>query len=135
MWPAESPTVPGRTAGFTLVELLVATAILGLTGAALLMFLNGGTRIGGSAERLAQAAMLLRSELARLDATGRYTPGRESRDLGGGFTERLFVRPFGDDSGSEGGPLGTVLEVSLEIDAGRGIGAHATTLRLAGDNR
>jgi prepilin-type N-terminal cleavage/methylation domain-containing protein len=75
----------GRRGGFTLIETLVAFAILALTLAALLRVFSTGLDSIGLAERYAAATMLARSILDETGADIPLVADELSRDAGDGF--------------------------------------------------
>jgi general secretion pathway protein I len=117
--------------GFTLVEVLVAFAILALTLVVLLQAFGGGLRAVGTSERYLMATMLARSVL---DDVGIETPimaGETSDDVGDGYrwTTRIAqsrtVAPMKD-----GNQLQVPYEVQVEISWNGKPVVALTTLRL-----
>ncbi len=90
----ESKRVP--QAGFSLLEMLVAIAILGLSLGALYQAVGGSTRNMRTDERFAYGVELARSlvaESAQVPAGGRSDSGETE----GGFRWRVATRPVGVD--------------------------------------
>jgi general secretion pathway protein I len=81
-----------RSAGFTLLEALVAFAILALALTALLQGTLTGLRSTQSAGRAEEALARARSRLAALDAAP-IAAGDQRGDDGGGFTWRTRILP------------------------------------------
>ncbi|HYN38145.1 MAG TPA: prepilin-type N-terminal cleavage/methylation domain-containing protein [Rhodospirillales bacterium] len=79
---------PGRSdrrdgdAGFTLLEVLVAFAVLAVMLVPILQVFGGGLGIAQTARGYAEAAMLARSKLAEVVATGKLREGESSGDFG-----------------------------------------------------
>ena len=80
-------------AGFTLVETLVALAILGLSFAALFAILSDNLDRARRSRDEAVAASLVQSLLARSEAQA-PTPGVSSGIAAGGFAWRVEVTPY-----------------------------------------
>jgi general secretion pathway protein I len=122
-----------RSRGFTLVEVIVAMAILSLTLAVLLNVITNAIRQSGDGEKLAQAGALAQSLLAKL---GTELPIRETRDSGqspNGLRWRLSLQRFGDVADQRQWPVGAY-RVSVEIHWGEGGRERLlglTSLRLA----
>jgi general secretion pathway protein I len=66
-----------RAHGFTLVEILVALAVLGVVGGALLQLFHGSLRNVALAADYSRAALLARSKLAELEARELFVAGEE----------------------------------------------------------
>ena len=87
-----------REAGFTLLEALVAFAILALALAALLQGTITGLRASQRASRTEEALARARSRLAALEAAP-VVPMDQRGDDGGGFAWRLRVVPEASSGG------------------------------------
>lgn len=72
-----------RRPGFTLLETLVALAVVALGLGALLSLLSGGLRLADGASGLAEAAMVAQSRLAALDGAGDWRPGETAGEEAG----------------------------------------------------
>jgi general secretion pathway protein I len=121
-----------RDAGFTLVEVIVALAILSLGLSVLLGQMSGGLQQVASAEKMAEAGSLAQSLLAEV---GNDLPIKvEERDgqFPNGYRWHLKMLPYGGAKEREEWPIGiysVVAEVEWEEGAQRR--AYAlTTLRL-----
>lgn len=69
-----------RTRGFTLLEVLVALAVLALSAAAILQQTGQGVRLQQQLEAKSAALALADSELALLGSSGQWLPmGRQTR--------------------------------------------------------
>lgn len=69
------------SAGFTLLELVVATAILAIGLVALTQVFSRGLRSTGSSERVVTATLIARLKLAELDEMTELANGAESGDV------------------------------------------------------
>ena len=117
--------------GFTLVEALVAFAILAVSLAVLARAFSSG--IGGinKSERYGTATLLARSALEQVGISIPVMPGEAARDAGNGFLLRLRISPT---SAVPSVPLQNRLIVPYEVTATVEwpVGAMTlTTLRLA----
>ena len=70
-----------HSAGFTLLELVIATAILAIGLVALTQVFSRGPRSTGSSERVVTATLIARLKLAELDEMTELTNGAESGDV------------------------------------------------------
>jgi general secretion pathway protein I len=120
-------------AGFTLLEVLVALAILAISLGVILQVLGMTADRTGQAESLVRARLLAQSILARV---GSETPVKAGDVNGedGGLRWRLQQKAYGDasDSASWSAP---VMEVTVEISWGERPFARSitiSTLRLPG---
>jgi len=82
---------PTRRGGFTLIEVLVAFAILALVLTALLRVFSTGLDSIGVAERYASATMLARSVLDEIGAEIPLVADELSGDAGDGFTWNVEI--------------------------------------------
>ena len=87
--------------GFTLIEVVVALLIFGLTFAVLARIVQTGILQSGRAEAMTTATLLARSQLARIGADVPVAEGELEGDAGGGFHWRIVIRPaaLDDDRG------------------------------------
>ena len=74
-----------RARGFTLIEILVALAMLGIVGGVLLQMFGTGLRSARLASEHNHAVLLARSQLVELQAHDRHEPGTLSGDFGDGY--------------------------------------------------
>lgn len=86
--------VLGGRDGFTLVEALVAFAILSLVMSGLLEGISGGVRNEARAEFLLRAARLGRSQLDQLGISSPIVPGETAGYYDGGLTWTLTIQPL-----------------------------------------
>jgi general secretion pathway protein I len=84
-------------AGFTLLEILVAFAILGLAAAAIAQIFGVGVIKVARSENQRLAALAARSVLASVGADIPLEPGRQSGEMPGGIRWSLSITPYGDD--------------------------------------
>jgi general secretion pathway protein I len=121
-----------RRAGFTLVEVIVAIAILSIALSSLMTMIGNALRQTGQADRMAEAGALAQSLLARL---GSELPLGERQDVGqfeNGFRWRLNSQRFGDAGDRQQWPM-SAYKVSVEVtwhDGFRERSFALTTLRL-----
>ncbi|HSA82841.1 MAG TPA: type II secretion system protein [Geminicoccaceae bacterium] len=129
---------PGeRGRGFTLVEVVVALVIFGLTFAVLARIVQTGALQSARAETMTTATLLARSQLARIGVDVPVAAGELEGDAGGGFRWRIVMRPAElegdrDDPAEEQ----VVLPHQVEVTIAWGEGAREqaltlTSLRLA----
>ena len=109
--------------GFTLIEALVALAILGVALAAVLRAYGAGFRSAERAEMQTHALLLAESRLAEA-ATTLTEPG-ESRGREAGYAWRVTAAPFPVEGVDE--PL---LRIDVRVVAPDGSEARLGTLRL-----
>lgn len=118
-----APGVPHRLRrerGFTLLEVLIAFALLAMALTLLLGTLSGATRQVGQADARTRAVLHAQSLLAE---TGIEAPLREGRQQGaweqGRYRWMLEVRPYAEprgpalDAATDGGPR--LLEMHLQV--------------------
>lgn len=122
----------GGEAGFTLVEVIVALAMLSAGLILVLGLISSSIGRAASAERMVEAGLMARSLLAEV---GTYLPIR-SEDLKGkysnGYRWHLKMRPYGDVEKRDEAPV-ELYTISTEVEWGEGGERRAytiTTLRL-----
>ena len=123
----------GTEAGFTLVEVVAALAILALSLSVLFGLLSDGLRRTGQAEAMAEAGSLAQSLLARVGTGLPIRPGVTAGELQNGARWRLRMEPYGDAADRLMWPV-DAYTVSAEIAWGDGTHEQSvvlTTLRLA----
>ncbi len=91
-----SKQTPKSSLGFTLLEVLVAVAILGSTLAVLLSAVNRNLIIASDSKNLAIAGMLAQKKLSEIELEGFPEPRRERGEFeeAPGFTWQLSVTPI-----------------------------------------
>ncbi len=82
--------------GFTLVEALVAFAILAVVLVSLYEAMGTGLRSFGAASRVEEAVMIARSELDRIVALKRLPPQQRGKSAGTDFEWKYEVLPFAE---------------------------------------
>lgn len=82
-----------NTRGFTLIEVLVAFAILALTLAALMQVFAAGLRSSDAVDRHLMATMLARSVLDDLGAEIPIVAGERSGEIGQGYRWIVRIQP------------------------------------------
>jgi prepilin-type N-terminal cleavage/methylation domain-containing protein len=118
----------GGCRGFTLVECLVAIAVLAIAGLAAFNLLDVGARGALEAEKRAAATALLRARLAALDV--RCHPTDETVDLGDGYEADIRVTPTAAAGGASN-PIGRVMDAEVTVRWGATPYARARLLKLA----
>jgi general secretion pathway protein I len=119
-------------AGFTLVEVIVALAILSVGLSILLGLISNGLRQTGNAERMAEAGSLAQSLLAEVGTDLAIKPELREGQFPNGYRWRLRMLHFGDAREREEWPVGayTIL-TEVEWQQGSERRSYAlTTLRL-----
>ena len=123
----------GSRAGFTLVEVIVAIAILAVALTALSNAIGTGLRQTGQAEKMAEAGSLAQALLARLGPEIPIGERQEAGQLPNGFRWRSSSREFGDADDRMQWPI-SAFTVSVEVLWDDGVRERSfvlTTLRLA----
>ena len=123
---------PDDESGFTLVEIVVALAILALSVTVLLGVISDGLRRTDLAARTAQATSLAQSLLGRLGTELPVQQGETSGELAGGFRWQARIEPYGDNADRDQWPVGAY-HVSVDVAWGAGDAERSvtlTTLRL-----
>lgn len=130
---ADRPTRMGhRSAGFSVVEVIVALAVLSATIGVLLNMIGNGLHHGRHAERAAEAAALAQSLLAEVGTQRPIKPGESDGEFARGYRWRLQVKAFGDAIERRHWPVGayTVIAEVSWTDGERDQSFALTTLRL-----
>jgi general secretion pathway protein I len=120
-------------AGFTLVEVVVALAILALSLAVLLNVISNGIRQTDSAKKMAQAGSLVQSLLSKLGTEMPIKEGLTSGEFPEGFRWRVRAERYGDAEDRQDWPV-AAYAISVEIiwgDASDERSVALNTLRLA----
>jgi general secretion pathway protein I len=119
-------------AGFTLVEVIVAMAILSVGLGCLMTMIGNTLRQTGQADRLAEAGALAQSLLARLGPELALGERQDAGQFDNGFHWRLNSERFGDAGDQQQWPM-SAYKVSVNIgwqDGFRERSFVLTTLRL-----
>jgi general secretion pathway protein I len=134
------PTCPpskeaeARDAGFTLVEVLVALAVLALTLGVLLQVLADGAGRAGHAEKQASALSQAQSLLAAVGSQIALQHGHTSGQFDDGSRWQLRIEAHGDAADRKAWPVGAY-KVFVEVawvHGSRERSLTLTTLRLGG---
>jgi general secretion pathway protein I len=110
---ASPTTETAGEAGFTLVEVIVALAILSAGLSVLLGMISGGVLRTASAERMMEAASLTQSLLAEVGTEYPVRVEERAGEFANGYRWHLKMQQFGDNSNEEG-PLG-LYEILTEV--------------------
>lgn len=108
----------GTQRGFTLLEILVAFAMLALVGSALLQLFQGGLTNLAAGEEYSRAALLAESRLSQLRAGPVLAAGQQRGELEPGYRYSLELAPYQHS----GEPQPGLLQADLAIhwnDGGR----------------
>jgi general secretion pathway protein I len=119
-------------AGFTLVEVIVALAILALGLSVLLGSISGSLRQTANAARMAEASALAQSLLAEVGADRPIKPEQSSGQFANGYRWHLKMEPYGGVKEREEWPVGAY-QISTEVEWEDGANRRSyalTTLRL-----
>jgi len=119
-------------AGFTLVEVIVAFAILSLGLSVLLGSISGSLRQTANAARMAEAGALAQSLLAEVGTDLAIKPEESSGEFPNGYRWHLKMQPYGRVNEREEWPVGAY-QISTEVeweDGGSRRSYALTTLRL-----
>ena len=96
--PGAGRQTPGSSAnGFTLLEVMVALAILGVGIVSVLELFAGGLRLGVKASRYTLAAIYAQNVMNRLFTQPSLDDGEERGDLPGGYAWRARVQEIHPD--------------------------------------
>jgi general secretion pathway protein I len=122
-----------RHAGFTLLEVIAAIALLAIAFTVLMRVAGGSTRLGTNAADHSEAALWARSLLDTAFTSEPLQPGSTSGRFDQRFRWRLDVTPWRPGSTPAQAPL-QLYQLDLEVSwgpANRPQAAHFRTLRLA----
>ena len=100
--------------GFTLVEVIVALAMLSIGLSVLLGLISSGLRQAKTAERAAEASSLTQSLLAEVGTRRPVKQGAFEETMPSGFRGHLTIEPYGAPA-VEGSPIGLYL-VSADVE-------------------
>jgi len=101
-------------AGFTLVEVIVALAILSAGLSVLLGMISGGFLRTSSAERMMEAGSLTQSLMAEIGTEFPVKADERAGEFAAGYRWHLKMQPYGSGNGTEEGPVG-LYEISTEV--------------------
>ncbi|MDR3098252.1 MAG: prepilin-type N-terminal cleavage/methylation domain-containing protein, partial [Paraburkholderia sp.] len=119
-----------RDAGFTLLEVIVATALAALALVALFQAGSAGLLTVGTATRLELAVDRAQSHLAEFADTGVVVSGEREGDDGDGYHWRLTARPIASRSGeaSDRAAPPSLYDIAVTISWGKG--HHRRSIQL-----
>jgi general secretion pathway protein I len=83
-----------REAGFTLLEVIIALAILGVTFALAMQLLAAGVRSAKASEDYTHAALLARQKMGEIVMKSSFEGSADGGELGGGFRWVSEVQPL-----------------------------------------
>lgn len=123
----------GRRRGFTLIEVVVAFAILALALGVFLRVFSGGLGNARISEDYTMATLLAQSKLAAVGIEEPLTEGEAEGRIDGRFRWRIVVRPWAEDPPAEEAPL-RAYDVAVAVFWGKADEERSvslSTLRLA----
>ncbi len=113
--PGRSPSTTDRRRGFTLLEVLVAFAVLAVAlGVAFEIFATG-LRGARSADALTRAVLIAESRLARIGVETELTPGESEGETDDGTRWRIEIHDQPAEDGDEERVVTPSLPVLLDI--------------------
>lgn len=129
-WPGlRSPiSDTGCEAGFTLVEVIVALAMLSIGLGIALGLISSSLRQTANAERMAEASSLAQSLMDEVGIDLPVNAGERDGQFPNGFRWHLKILPYGDNGEREEWPVG-VYTVSTEVAWGEGTGRRVFELK------
>ncbi len=92
--PRTPHPAPRAEYGFTLLEVIIALAILGMAFALSMELLANGVRSAKASEDYTQAVLLARQKLAEIAATPNLEKSADGGEFGGGFSWSSEVQPL-----------------------------------------
>lgn len=122
----------GSEAGFTLVEVIVALAMLSAGLSLVLGLISGGLNRTGSAGRMAEAGSLAQSLLAQVGTEWPIKPDERDGRYPNGYRWNLKIYPYGGGTAQDEMPVG-LYRVSAEVEWDEGANKRSyalATLRL-----
>jgi general secretion pathway protein I len=121
-----------ENAGFTLIEVLVAIAILSIGLSILLSTMSYSFHQAAQAEKMATAGSLAQSLLAQVGTELSIREGESEGQFSGGYRWHVAMHQYGDAKEREAWPVGAYT-ISAEItwEDGQNLRSYSlTTLRL-----
>lgn len=88
------PTSHHAIQGFTLLEILVAFAVFGIVGTALLQLFQSGLGHIDRSHKMSQAVLLAQSQIAELQTQRDLQPGEIQGDYAQGYRWHLQLEPY-----------------------------------------
>jgi general secretion pathway protein I len=129
------PDAAVRRQGFTLIEVVVALLIFGLTIAVVARIVQTGVLQSTRSEAMTTAIALARSQLARVGVEVPIAEGKLEGDAGGGFHWRIVIRPAAleDNRGDQAKPSNpppAILPYQIEVTVAWGSRGPAESVTL-----
>jgi len=118
----------GSEEGFSLVEIVVALAILSLSLGILLSVISDGIRRADQAKRMNEAGSMVQSLLAKVGAELPLGQGQINGEFGNGFHWRVTIEAYGDRTDRLQQPLGAY-SVLAEVLWNDGLEVRSVALR------
>ncbi len=118
--------------GFTLIEVLVAFAVLAVSLGVVFQIFSTGTRASRAAEAYTHATLLAESKLAAVGVEEPLEEGERTGEFDNGFRWRLAVRPYRLDGQEGDGPaslLAYEIGVTVLWDGAGGLKSVSLTPR------
>lgn len=133
--PGRSPSATDRPRGFTLLEVLVAFAVLAVAlGVAFEIFATG-LRGARSAGALTRAVLIAESRIARVGVETELTPGRSEGETGDGTRWRVEIQrqpaDEGDEERVETPSLPVLLDITVTVSWREAAGRQSFVLRTS----
>lgn len=119
-----------RDAGFTLLEVIVATALAALGLVALFQAGSAGLLTVGTATRLEMAVDRAQSHLAEFADTGVVVSGESEGDDGDGYHWRLTARPIASQSAQASDQAAPPSLYHIAVTISWGAGHHRRSIQL-----
>ena len=133
--PGRSPSTTDRQRGFTLLEVLVAFAVLAVALGVAFEIFTTGLRGARSADALTQAVLIAESRLARVGVETELTPGESEGETDDGTRWRIDIRDQpaedGDDERVVTPSLPVLLDIIVTVSWGDGAGRQSFVLRTS----
>jgi general secretion pathway protein I len=120
--------------GFTLLEVIIALAILGVAFALAMELLAAGVRSAKASEDYTQAVLLARQKMAEVAVTQNLTGVADTGEFGGGFRWISEVRPLEQQEELPGRLFSVRVRVSWPSRQGEK-SVNLQTLRMAVDEK
>jgi len=116
--PKTNPRAPhSNQHGFTLIEVLLAVMILGLSLTAILFQFQVALRAGSKARDVSQAAMLAKEKLEELKARKVFSAATESGSFDNGYAWETIVSPYGYETTAEDSSYESLTYETFELTA------------------
>ncbi len=133
--PGRSPSTTDRRRGFTLLEVLVAFAVLAVAlGVAFEIFATG-LRGARSADALTRAVLIAESRLARVGVESELTPGESEGETDDGTRWRIEIHDQPAEDGDEERvvtpSLPILLDIIVTVSWGEAAGRQSFVLRTS----